>query len=192
MQKEMKVSGMRKQLGIIAFFSVFAALAGSGCGMQSENESDGILNVYDVVPYDVQFVLPDGWENTTDDSPYDLQMKNEDRYYCSIFGYKDIDLPNDMTPEDLFEFQKEDIFDKRDFVELVKEEPVWEDEYKKIYRELYSGELEGNKYYYYCCMIDFKEPSESLAWVIFSGTPSWIEHDLEDLNQILITSESVK
>lgn len=164
----------------------------------SENKTEGALKkkseknqIFNVVPYDMRFTFSDDWEDATGDSPYDLQMKRDDRYYCSIFGFKDIDLPNGMVPEDVFELQKEDLLGNRDFVELIREEPAWEDENKKIYRELYSGEFEGGKYYYYCCLIDFKEPAEGLAWVVFSGIPSWIENDMEEIDQILMTAEDV-
>ncbi len=204
---------MKKRFVFLVMTFIFAVLIGCGCGIKkelddsakkaesisaamqkkSENEESEEKSkekvVFDVVPYDICFTFSDDWENTTDDSPFDLQMKRDDRYYCSIFGFKDIDLSNGMVPEDIFELQKEDLFGKRDFVELVKKEPVWENEKKKIYRELYSGELEGEKYYYYCCLIDFKEPAEGLAWVIFSGGPSWIENDIQDLDEILMTAE---
>ena len=147
--------------------------------------------VFQVIPYDMRFTFSDDWEETTDHSQFDLQMKRGNRYYCSIFGFKDIDLANDMTPEDIYELQKEDLLGKRDFTELVREEPVWEDESRKIYRELYSGELDGIKYYYYCCLVDFKEPAQGLAWVVFSGVPSWVENDVEELDQILMSAEDV-
>ena len=38
-------------------------------------------------------------------------------------------------------------------------------------------------------MIDIKEPAQGYAWVIFSGVPSWVENDLEELDQILMTAE---
>ncbi len=154
--------------------------------LEKESEKE---QVFDIVPYDIRFTFSYDWTEETDGSPYDLRMKREGKYYCCIFGFKDIDLSNGMTPDDIYEFQKEDIFEVRDFVELVKEEPVWEDENKKIYRELYSGEFNKVKNYYYCCMIDFKEPAEGFAWVIFSGVPSWVENDLEELDQILMTAE---
>lgn len=53
-------------------------------------------------------------------------MKRDNRYYCSIFGFKDIDLSNGMVPED--------IFGKRDFVELIKK-----NRYERMRRRRFIG-----------------------------------------------------
>ena len=206
---------MSKNFCYLMVIGVFTALLCSGCGMKRESEEsfdkaesimasmeeqekgdpeekrEGELKekqVFNLVPYDIYFTFSDEWEKT-EESAFDLQMTREEMYYCSIFGFKDIDLSNGMTPEDIFELQKNDLIEKRDFVELIRKEPVWEDEHKKVYRELYSGEFDEGKNYYYCCLIDFKEPGEGFAWVLFSGVPSWIENDIEELDQILMTAE---
>ncbi|NBH73229.1 hypothetical protein D3Z51_14635 [Clostridiaceae bacterium] len=205
---------MNKKFGYLIIFAIFMSLVSSGCNIKEDyggslkkieenmdsaaqenakkedlEEKKVTQQIFNIVPYDINFTFSDEWEDITEGSPFDLQMKREDRYYCSIFGFKDIDLTDGTTPEDIFEWQKEDLFEKRDFVELVKEEPVWEDDYKKIYRELYSGEFDEGKNYYYCCLIDFKEPAENFAWILFSGIPSWIENDIDEIDQILMAAE---
>lgn len=175
---------------------LMTALLISGCGPYQAIRQTGEESVqetteqtYEVEPYDICFTLPDGWEKVTGETPYDMQFSKDERYYMSVFAYKSIDLGEGVTSQDIYEMQKEELINLRDNMKPVAEKKNMETEDKYVYTELYSGEKDHLKNYYYCCLVEFKAPRDGFAWVLFSGVPTWVDNDLEELDQILLAAE---
>ncbi len=137
--------------------------------------------------YNLSFTTPSGWEKT--DSPnFDIQCSNQDANF-SVFAFYTIDLAKDETPDDIYNYQTTDILTKRDNPELIKEMTEKEVNDKIIKTILYSAERDGQKNYYYSCLVEFKDNPDIFAWVLINGYPSYIAKNETELLQILETME---
>lgn len=154
-------------------------------------KKDDDKNIIKVEKYNINFTFPKDWEKVTKETPYDLQCTNNEAF-ASVFGYYKIDLTEEQTPLDIFNYQKDNIFSKRENVNTITEQTVNEYGDKKIYSQLYSAEKDGSKNYYYCNLIEFSEESGEFAWVVFTALPSYAEEHIDEWNSILTSADWVK
>lgn len=147
-------------------------------------ESQKQKEVFQVEGYDIRIETPAGWEET-DAVNFDLQcLSPKSDMYLSVYGFYRIDMSEDQTVEELFEIQNSMILDNREHVKEINPISFEEDEYRAVYSVLYSGERDGHKNYYQMYMIEFYD-SDKLAWILFTGVPSVIEHNREAIDSII-------
>ena len=101
-------------------------------------------------------------------------------------AYKYIDLPEGVTPRDVYDMQNEDLFSKRTAVTVIEEVKTQTVSQKTVTRALHSAEKDGVKNYYATYLIDLPE-EEVLAWVLVTATPSYLEANQEYLNNIVFS-----
>lgn len=144
-------------------------------------------SVFDIPYYGLSLTADSSYSDTTDGSPWDLQISNGSAY-ISLFAFDYIDLAEDQEPLHIYDLQNEDIFSRRDNVTLI--EDVSEETYdsKTITRSLYSAELDGSKNYYASYLIDFKA-EEKFAWVLVTSLPSYWEKHSSELESIVYTMQ---
>lgn len=170
-----------KQKSILCLLAVIM-LTSTGCSPHSAETTEFTIDYYNL-----SFTTPSGWEKT--DSPnFDIQCSNQDANF-SVFAFYTIDLAKDETPDDIYNYQTTDILTKRDNPELIKEMTEKEVNDKIIKTILYSAERDGQKNYYYSCLVEFKDNPDIFAWVLINGYPSYIAKNETELLQILETME---
>jgi hypothetical protein len=165
-----------------------------GCDMvirklinKENNENQDFI----VQDYDIKVTCPGDWIQTNSDN-LDFQVVNKSQsIYMSIFAYMDMDITEWESVKDFFASQNQALLDKRDSVTLIEELAEVNYEDKIIYSILYSAEYDGIKNYYFINFVDFKE-SDRLAWVLFTGTPSVISVNRENLDSTLLTLTTIK
>ncbi len=169
-----------KRLFLLAFVCVFLF-----CNCAFTEFLPNEETVFTVQNYDLEITVSGYFKDVTQGSPFDLQLANQNAY-LSIMAYKYIDLSEEQTPLDVYTYQNEDIFSKRDNVQVVEEETVTTLADKEIYKTRYSAEHNGFKNYYDSYLVDFKE-NETFAWVLISALPSYLEANGDALESMVHT-----
>ena len=165
---------------------VAIALVGSGTAC-----SQVAANTFVVVEgYDIGFSFPKGWEKVTDKAPYDLQFTNGE-CYGSVFAFNVGDLPEGLTPLDVYRRQRDDLVGKRKRVEFLSDETVADDAHTRIRSVLFSGEKDGAQNYYYGNLVELKARPDVFAWVLFSATPSYAKKNLDVWKTIVASARPV-
>lgn len=155
----------------------------TGCSGIAEEDQ-----IMQVEGYDLNLTLPGNWEKVTKENPYDLYCTNGSAY-MGMFVYYNIDLPEGETPDQIYDYQIEDLFAQRENMKIVEEKAVEVTNGKTITSTMYSAEREGTKNYYYCNLIQFEGDVDRFMWVIFTGLPSYAEKHVEEWETILRSVE---
>ena len=161
----------------------------SGCNSQFSNIQDKKEKTFKVYGYDLKITANSNFKDDSEDSPWDLQITNNN-VYLSVMAYEYIDLSEGQSPKDLYDFHNEDLFSRRENVSVIEEEATQTLTGKNITKTRYSAEADGNKNYYDTYLIDFTE-SEVFAWVLVTGTPSYLKNNTEELESIVYSLETV-
>lgn len=69
--------------------------------------------------YNLQITADNTFHEDTN-GDFDLQITNND-CYISIMAYTYVDLPQDITPQDIYDLQNEDLLSKRENVKLIED-----------------------------------------------------------------------
>ena len=164
---------MKKVIAILLLVCVFF----SGCSML--RKADVTEKAFSIDSYDLQLTADSTFYENTGGS-FDLQITN-DKAYVSIMAYRYIDLPEGITPRDVYDTQTEDLFSRRTAVTVIEET---EELSQNITGGLYSAEKDGVKNYYATYLVDLPQ-EETLAWVLVTATPSYLEANREYLYDIV-------
>lgn len=156
-------------------FLAVAVLSLLGCA-QGSAESDTVqFLMAKNGPVEVQ--LPRGWKAGQDDNPFDLQCFSKDEsMMTAVFLFLQLDLAEDLEPEDLLDLQIEDLASKRTNFKLLEERQTVSLENKTLTSAVYSGEKGPSRYHYRFTLIEFADHPEYIPVVIQTGIPSdWAE-----------------
>lgn len=186
------MKGSRLMKRILAYTMSMAVLVMmlTGCGLLDSYAHFVANNAatdrkFKVEGYDITLTASKEWEKSADTS-FDLQIGNGSSY-LSIMAYDKIDLAERETPEDIYDWHNEDLFSRRDNVKLVEEPVTYTSNGKVITRTMYSAERDGVKNYYCSCLVTFEDDEDVFAWVILTGTPSYLVDHRDDILEIVDT-----
>lgn len=156
----------------------------SAAGCSALNDVADLISpteeVFSIEGYRLQ-ITADSTFKTNTGGNFDLQITNG-KAYISIMAYKYIDLPEDTTPQDVYDVQNEDLFSKRTNVTAIEESET---------QALHSAEKDGVKNYYATYLIDLPD-AETFAWVLVTATPSYFENNKEYLNNIVYSLTTIE
>ncbi len=127
--------------------------------------------------YGITITTPGNWEKEEDTS-FDIQLHDGQAYF-GVMAYRLIDLPEGGVPKDYYDWHNEDIFSRRENLKVIEEAVTESCNGKTITRAVYSAERDGNKNYYYSCLVTFDD-SDVFAWVIVTAVPSEFENRREE------------
>lgn len=127
--------------------------------------------------YGLCLTADDSYKEVEDKGEWDLQITNGNAY-ISVMAYYLIDLAEDQNPKGIYDSHNEDIFSTRDNISVIKSAQTQTQGQKTITKTRYSGEWEGNKNYYDSYLLEF-EGGDVFAFVLVTGTPSYIENTKE-------------
>ena len=175
-------------IGLLAVCMVFSAV---GCSVLNDvaPQVQPTEKKFSIDSYGLQITADSTFQEKTGGS-FDLQITNNDAY-ISVMAYPYIDLPQDLTPLDVFDMQNEDLFSKRTAVAVIEEAKTQILSQYTITQALYSAENDGNKNYYASYLIDFPD-EEVFAWVLVTAMPSYMERNRESLHNIVCSLTAVE
>ena len=167
-------------------FILMTCILFSAVGCSSTKPSE---KIFSIESYNLQIKADNTFsEKTAGD--FDLQITN-DKCYISIMAFEYIDLPNDLTPSDVYDMQNDDIFSRRSNVTTIEETKSESFSNRTITKALYSAEKDGIKNYYATYLIDLPE-DEVFAWVMITAMPSYLSDNQEYLNNIASSLTTIK
>jgi len=171
-------------IGILLLCVIFSV---SGCTVMHDLLAPSVLEetVFTVDDYNLQITADSNFQQNASDN-FDLQINNI-RSYISIMAYKYIDLAQNTSPQDIYDWQNEDMFSRRENVTVVEPTQTQNLPQCTIVRTLYSAESaesSGVKNYYASYLVDFPE-EETFAWVVVTALPSYFEKNSEYLHDIV-------
>lgn len=169
---------------IIFLLTVCMALSFASCDAINGaiNELSPQEKVFLVEDYNLKITADDTFEDKTGGS-FDLQITN-DKSYVSIMAYKYEDLAEGQTTLDIYDAQHEDLMGKRENVSTLEERKTEEKSEYTLTQTLFSAENDGVKNYYLSYLVDFKDDG-TFAWVLVTGTPSYIKSQREYFHNIV-------
>ena len=138
--------------------------------------------VFSIDNHHLQITADSSFQEKTGGS-YDLQITN-DKAYVSVMAYKYIDLPKGVSPRDVYDVQNEDLFSRRTAVMIIEETRTQSFSKSVVTYAMYSAEKDGVKNYYATYLVDLPE-EETLAWVLVTATPSYLNENREFLHNIV-------
>ena len=170
-----------------------ACMLFSAVGCSVLNETASVLKpteaIFSIDNYYLQITADSTFQENTGGS-FDLQITN-DHAYISIMAYKYIDLPEDLTPQDVYDMQNEDLFSRRTAVTVLEEAKTQSQAKQVVTQALYSAEKDGVKNYYATYLIDLAD-EETFAWVLVTAMPSYLDDNQEYLHNIVCSLTSTK
>lgn len=177
--------------GMIVLLVVCMLFCTVGCSVPNDVEQllKPTEQMFSVDTYGLQITADSTFFEKTGGS-FDLQITNE-YCYVSVMAYKYIDLPSGTTPQDVYEVQNEGLFGKRENVSVVEGEKTQALSQGEITYALYSAEKDGVKNYYATYLVDFPQ-EETLAWVLITATPSYLDVNREFLHGIVCSLTTVE
>lgn len=167
---------MKKAIAILLLVCVVF----SGCSVMKKAKPTEM--VFSIDSYDLQITADSTFYENTGGS-FDLQITN-DKSYVSIMAYRYIDLPEGITPRDVYDTQTEDLFSRRTAVTTIEETKTESLGKLTVTQALHSAEKDGVKNYYATYLVDLPQ-EETLAWVLVTATPSYLEANREYLHDIV-------
>lgn len=162
-------------------------LSAAGCAIP--NNLTSTEKVFSVEAYDLQITADSTFYEKTGGS-FDLQITN-DNAFVSVMAYGYADLPEGVTPLDVFEIQNEELFSKREAVTVIEEAKTQTLPQNVITKALYSAEKDGVKNYYMTYLVDLPS-AKTLAWVLVTAVPSYLDKNREYLHGIVCSLTTVK
>lgn len=145
--------------------------------------------VFSIDSYQLQITADSSFQEKTGGN-FDLQITN-DNAYISIMAYKYIDLPEGLTPLDVYDMQNEDIFSRRDAVTVIEETKTQSIPRHVVAQAMYSAEKDGVKNYYATYLVDIPE-EETFAWVLVTAIPSYLNNNREYLHNIVCSLTTIE
>ena len=181
---------MRKMIAVVMAVCVLFSLAGCSALEDATAIVRPKEKVFSIDTYHLQITADTTFQEKTGGNSWDLQITNGDAY-ISVMAYKYIDLPQDVTPADVYDMQNQDIFSKRDNVATVEETMTQTLPGCKVTYGMYSAEKDGGKNYYASYLMDFAD-AETFAWVLVTAVPSYMEENKETLHNIVCSLTPAK
>ena len=121
----------------------------------------------------LELEFPTGWYENESKHPYDLQyFSGNQRMNTGVFLYKSEDLTEVSTPENVFEWQIDDLRSNRKnftIVEPIETEALPD---KNITTAVYAGEKDISRFHYKLSLVEFAESSEQFLVTIQVAIPS--------------------
>ena len=171
---------------------LMACMLFSAAGCSVLNDADSLLKpteaVFTIDRYHLQITADSTFQEKTGGS-YDLQITNGSTY-ISIMAYKYIDLPENLTPQNVYDMQNEDLFSKRTAVTTIEEAKTQALSQRTITHALYSAEKDGVKNYYASYLVDLPD-KETFAWVLISAMPSYLDDNRAYLHDIVCSLTAI-
>lgn len=180
---------MKKGIAILLLICILISVAGCGAAGKGASLTQPAEKVFSIETYHLQITADTKFEDDTGGS-YDLQLTNG-KCYVSIMAYSYLDLPEGVTPQDVYEMQNEDLFSKRTAVQTIEDAQTQSLPDKTVTHALYSAEREGVKNYYASYLVDIPD-SETCAWVLVTAMPSYLKDNREYLHSIVCSLTSTK
>ena len=172
---------MKKIIALLMLCLMFCATGCFGADDANSNPNPADV-VFSISAYNLQITADSSCKEDTGGS-YDLQITNGSTY-ISIMAYKYVDLPNGLTPQDVYATQNEDLFSKRTAVATIEEAKTQSLSQGTVTHALYSAEKNGVKNYYASYLIDLPD-KETFAWVLVSAMPSYLNNNRAYLHNIV-------
>lgn len=173
---------MKKILISILLLCILCSV--SGCAVMHDlvPPSATTKTVFTVDDYNLQITADSTFQNSRSEN-FDLQIDNNNAY-IGIMAYKYIDLAQNSSPQDIYDWHNEDIFSRRENVTVIEPPQTQSFPQGTIVRTLYSAESSDAKNYYVSYLVDFPE-EETFAWVIVTALPSYFEKHSDYLHDIV-------
>ena len=162
----------------------------SGCNLIKSENTASMDKEFFIDYYNVSFTATQEWSQTDQDN-FDLQLTNGEAYF-SVMTYYTIDLPVGDTPENIYAWQNEDLFSRRENVETVEDERIIISDGKIITATMFSAERDGKKNYYYSCLVQLGNNEDVFSWIIVTALPSYMQKNKDVFLDIMKTMEYVE
>ena len=176
---------------IVMFLMACMLFSAAGCSVP--NDTDSLFKpteaVFSIDNYHLQITADSTFQEKTGGN-YDLQITNGSTY-ISIMAYKYMDLPENVTPLDVYDMQNEDLFSKRTAVTVIEEAKTQSLSQRTITHALYSAEKDGVKNYYASYLIDLPD-AETFAWVLVTAMPSYLSDNRDLLHDIVCSLTTIE
>jgi len=175
---------------IVLLLAACVLFSAAGCSVLNNPSSlfKPTEKVFPIENYQLQITADSTFKEKTGGS-FDLQITNNNAY-ISVMAFKYIDLPKDLTPQDVFDMQNEDLISKRSAVTVIEEAKTQTLSQRIITQALYSAEKDGVKNYYGTYLIDLPD-EKTFAWVLITAVPSYFECNRESLHNIVCSLTSI-
>ena len=176
---------------IILLIAVCILFSASGCSTLDDIDASTMPTekTFLLESYHLKITADDTFYEKTGGS-FDLQITN-DNTYISIMAYDYIDLPQNITPQDVYDMQNEDIFSRRDAVTVVDEAKTQTLPQGTVVYGVHSAEKDGVKNYYASYLIDLSE-KETFAWVLITAAPSYFKNNSDYLHNIVCSLTTIE
>lgn len=157
-------------------------LSAAGCSLLNPAPKD-----FEVADYNMVITADEGFKEDTG-GEWSLQITNYQTYISVMpFTYEELD---DITPEEIYALQNEDIFTRREDTKVLEEETTKTENGKTIIRTVFSAVLDGEENYYVCYLVDIPE-SELCAWVLVTTLPEYY-NSVKENSDTIVASLKVK
>lgn len=173
---------MKKAIVLLLVVCVLYSAAGCSALNTIISSTEPAEKVFLLDSYHLMITADDTFYEKTGGS-FDLQITN-DNTYISIMAYNYIDLPQDTTPQDVYDVQNEEVFSKREAVAVVEEVKTQSLPQGEVVYAVYSAERDGVKNYYATYLVDLPE-NETFAWVLVTAVPSYFVNNADYLHNIV-------
>ena len=162
-----------------------------GCSVPNNPASllEPTETIFTVDNYHLQ-ITADSTFNEKTDGDWDLQITNENAY-ISIMAYRHIDIPENLTPLDIYDMQNEGLLSQRTAVNVIEKAKTQTFSQQVVTHALYSAEKDGVKNYYASYLIELPD-DETFAWVLVSAMPSYLDENKEYLHNIVCSLSTIK
>ncbi len=171
---------MKKALVLSLILCVI--LSAAGCSLLNPAPKD-----FEVADYNMVITADEGFTEDTG-GEWSLQITNYKTYISVMpFTYEEL---GDITPEEIYSLQNEDIFTRREDTEVLEEETKKTQNGKTIIRTVFSAVLDGDENYYVCYLVDIPE-SELCAWVLVTTLPEYYD-SIKENSDTIVASLAVK
>lgn len=179
-----------KKVALFMYIVLISSVLLSGCNLAKTTNNVSMDKDFFIDYYNISFTASQEWAKT-DQNNFDLQITNGDAYF-SVMTYYTIDLPVGDTPESIYDWQNEDLFSRRENLEVVEEEQIIKSDGRTITTTLFSAEREGTKNYYYSCLVQLDDNEDVFSWIIVTAMPSYMKKNQDAFLDIMKTMKYVK
>nr|WP_314461306.1 DUF2628 domain-containing protein [uncultured Clostridium sp.] len=138
------------------------------------------------------FTFPNDWKREKESNFLDLRcFTYDEELFTGVIDCDKADFAENISPEDALTLYIDEVqsqSDNPEFIEVMKDEEV---EKKRIKTVLYSGEVDGYKYYYILSLAEFKD-FEKFAIIIQGTSPSRFEKYKSTFEDIVTSCQRVQ
>lgn len=179
-----------KKVSLFMCIVMLSSVLLSGCSLAKTTNKVAIDKEFFIDYYNISFTASQEWSET-DQNNFDLQITNGDSYF-SVMTYYTIDLPAGDTPESIYAWQNEDLFSRRENVEIVEDERIIISDGKIITATMFSAERDETKNYYYSCLVQLGDNEDVFSWIIVTALPSYMQKNKDVFLDIMKTMRYVE